>query len=285
MCRWFVAAALPAILAAAPARADWQVHRADSSALLERAERALLESPDNDQLARRLIQIAGAKGRAGVRERFKSRAQRAAQTGGNAAYAPLAAYARLLLALGDGKAAAAAFSDVLRVAPQSAAALSGRAQAFAAAGDDAAALAAYDEALAKEQRPGPRQRLIEAELAIVARTAKADDRAALEKAVTLRREMARIDPDKDDAATRLADALEHAGRPGKAHRFWRNASSADAPPQGSTWRCARRACGLPPAPRRISRSRLTCSPSWRASFRRATRIDAAQSGHCVRRGA
>ena len=215
VCRWFVAAALAAILAAAPARADWQVHRADSSALLERAERALLESPDNDQLARRLIQIAGAKGRAGVRERFKTRAQRAAQTGGNAAYAPLAAYAHLLLALGDGKAAAAAFSDVLRVAPQSAAALAGRAQAFAAAGDDAAALAAYDEALAKEQRPGPRQRLIEAELAIVARTAKPDDPAALEKAVTLRRELARIDPDKDDAATRLADALEHAGRPGE----------------------------------------------------------------------
>ena len=38
---------------------------------------------------------------------------------------------------------------------------------------------------------------------------------ALEKAVALRRELARIDPDKDDAATRLADALEHAGRPGE----------------------------------------------------------------------
>src|SRR6187402_2765688 len=166
VCRWFVAAALAATLAAAPARADWQVHRADSSALLERAERALLDNPDNDHLARRVLQIAGAKGRPGVRERFKSRALRAVQTGGNAAYPPLAAYARLLLALGDGNAAAAAFSDALRVAPQSIAALSGRAQAFAAAGDDTAAMAAYDEALAQEQRSGPRQRLIEAELAI-----------------------------------------------------------------------------------------------------------------------
>ena len=199
----------------APARADWQVHRSDSSALLERAERALLESPDNDQLARRLVQIAGAKGRAGLRERFKARAQRAANAGNTAAYAPLAAYAHLLLALGDGKAAAAAFADVLRVAPHAPAALAGRAQALAAAGDDAAALAAYDEALDKEQRTGPRQRLIEAELAIVARSAKPDDRAALEKAVTLRRELARIEPDRDDAATRLADALEHAGRPGE----------------------------------------------------------------------
>jgi tetratricopeptide (TPR) repeat protein len=209
------AVALAAIVVAAPAPglADWQVHRTDSSALLERAERALLESPDNDQLARRVIQIAGGKGRAGVRERFKGRAQRALQAGGPGAYAPLAAYARLLLATGDGKAAAAAFSDVLRVAPQSPAALAGRAQALAVAGDEAAALAAYDEALQKEQRPAARQRLIEAELAIVARAAKPDDRATLEKAVALRRELARLDPDKDDAATRLADALEHAGRP------------------------------------------------------------------------
>jgi hypothetical protein len=135
---------LAAIVVAAPAPglADWQVHRTDSSALLERAERALLESPDNDQLARRVIQIAGGKGRAGVRERFKGRAQRALQAGGPGAYAPLAAYARLLLATGDGKAAAAAFSDVLRVAPQSPAALAGRAQALAVAGDEAAALAA-----------------------------------------------------------------------------------------------------------------------------------------------
>ena len=61
-----------------PARADWQVHRTDSSALLERAERALLERPDDDDVARRLVKLAGRDGRARLRERFRARAERAA---------------------------------------------------------------------------------------------------------------------------------------------------------------------------------------------------------------
>ena len=84
-----------------------------------------------------------------------------------AAYAPLAAYAQLLAALGDAKAAAAAFEQALRVAPQSVPALAGRARALAAAGDDAAALAAYDDALKIEQRAPARRRLIDAALAIL----------------------------------------------------------------------------------------------------------------------
>jgi hypothetical protein len=91
--------------AAPPARADWQVRRTDSTALLDRAERALLERPDDDDVARRLVKLAGRDGRARLRERFRARADRAATTGGRAAYAPLAAYAHLLHALGDPKAA------------------------------------------------------------------------------------------------------------------------------------------------------------------------------------
>ena len=81
-------------------------------ALLERAERALLERPDDDDLARRLVKLAGRDGRARLRERFRARAERAAAEGGHAAYAPLAAYAHLLHALGDAKAACAAFDQV-----------------------------------------------------------------------------------------------------------------------------------------------------------------------------
>ena len=214
-----------------------------------------------------------------MRERFKSRAQRAAQAGGTTAYAPLAAYARLLLALGDGKAAAAAFSDALRVAPQSAAALAGRAQALAAAGDDTAALAAYDEALAKEQRAGPRQRLIEAELAIVARSRQArrprraregggaPPRAGAHRPGQGRRRHA---PGRRAGARGTpgegAQVLEERLKPGRAAAQVRRS------------RCARRGCGWPQAPRRTSRARPTCSPSWRASFRRATPIAAARSG-------
>jgi hypothetical protein len=53
-----VTALLVPVAAAVPARADWQVRRTDSSALLERAEQALLERPDDDDLARRLVKLA-----------------------------------------------------------------------------------------------------------------------------------------------------------------------------------------------------------------------------------
>ena len=96
--------------------------------------------------------------------------------GGKAAYAPLAAYAHLLQALGDAKAACAAFDQVLRVAPQSVPAIAGRARALADAGDDAAALAAYDDALKLEHRAPARRRLIDAALAILARSGDAPDK-------------------------------------------------------------------------------------------------------------
>jgi tetratricopeptide (TPR) repeat protein len=199
--------------AAVPARADWQIHHNDSTALLDRAERALLERPDDDEVARRLVKLAGRDGRARLRERFRGRAARAAADGGQSAYAPLAAYARLLAALGDAKAAAAAFDQALRVAPQSVPALAGRARALADGGDAAAALAAYEDALKLEHRPPARRRLIDAALTLLARSPDATDKGAQQKAIALLRELARAEPDRDEIAERLADALEHAGQP------------------------------------------------------------------------
>jgi tetratricopeptide (TPR) repeat protein len=208
----FVIALLVPGAAAAPARADWEVHRTDSTALLERAERALLERPDDDDVARRLVKLAGHDGRARLRERFRARAERAAAEDGRAAYAPLAAYARLLFALGDAKGAADAFERALRIAPQSVPALAGRARALADAGDDAGALAAYDAALKLEQHAAARRHLIDAALAILARSGETPDKAAQEKTIALLRELARADPDRDETAERLADALERAGK-------------------------------------------------------------------------
>src|SRR5262245_25672227 len=74
----FVTALLVSLAAVGPAHADWEVHRTNSSALLERAERALLERPDDDELARRLVRLVGRDGRMRLRERFRARADRAA---------------------------------------------------------------------------------------------------------------------------------------------------------------------------------------------------------------
>ncbi len=191
-----------------PARAEWKVHRQGPEALLERAERALRERPDDDAIARRLVQLATPAQRQAIRERFKARAEVAAS------YAPTAAYARLLLALGDAAAAVTAFSDATRLSPKSVAALIGRARALAAVGSIPESLASYDEALRLEKQPQPRRRIIEAELGLLAaRAAKsAPESRDLDRQIALRRELVGLDPDADGAASRLADALERADR-------------------------------------------------------------------------
>jgi tetratricopeptide (TPR) repeat protein len=193
-----------------PARADWQVHRDGSRALCDRAEQALRERPDDEALARRLVQIAGRSGAAGMRARFRVRAA------GATSYAPIAAYAQLLLALGDAAAAATAFDEALRLSPGTAAALAGRARALATAGSSAA-MAAYEEAILHEPRPAPRRRLIEAELALLPGDPPGDAHGAdLERRVGLRRELVRLAPESDRDAEQLADALAQAGRPAEA---------------------------------------------------------------------
>ncbi len=204
MRRLILAAVLMA--AAGPARADWQVHRDGSRALVDRAEKALLDRPDDEALARRLVRLAGRHGAGELRAHFGARA--AGATG----YGPIAAYAQVLLALGDARAAAAAFGDALRRAPGAPAALAGRARALAAtASPDAPA--AYDAAIARESRPVARRRLIEAALQLL--PAEPHD-ADLERAIALRRELVRLAPDDDREAERLSDVLAEAGRPAEA---------------------------------------------------------------------
>ena len=122
------------------------------------------DRPDDDALARRLVQIAGRRQAAGLRERF--RASAAAST----SYGPKTAYAQLLLALRDGPAAALAFGEALRVVPDAPAALAGRARALALAGSPEAP-DAYEAAIGHELRPPSRRRLIEAELALLSSAA------------------------------------------------------------------------------------------------------------------
>ena len=55
--------------------------------------------------------------------------------------------------------------------------------------------------------------MIDASLAILARTGDAADKAAQERTIGLLRELARAEPDSDEIAARLADALERAGYP------------------------------------------------------------------------
>ena len=211
------------MVAPAAAQADWQVHRDDSRALVDRAEQALRDRPDDDALARRLVRLAGHKQAAELRERFRARAA------SSTSYAPLAAYAQLLLALGDAPAAATAFGEALRVSPDAPPALAGRARALAMAGSSEA-VAAYEAAIKREARPPTRRRLIESELALLSSSeasseasshpapdASSDARGAdPEQVVRLRRELARLTPDSDRAAEQLADALARAGRPGEA---------------------------------------------------------------------
>ncbi len=207
MGRRLVLAAILVTLARGPARADWQVHRESSGALLVRGELALGENPDDDALARRVVQLAGRGGARALRARFRARA---AATAG---YAPSAAYAQILLALGDPREAAVVFAEALKGAPNSVAALTGRARALAATGEVAEAVASYDQALGHERRLPIRRRLIDSELALVARETGADD---IERRIALRRELVRLEPDSDAEAERLADLLEAAGRPAEA---------------------------------------------------------------------
>ena len=202
------------MLGAGGARADWEVHRNGSRALVDRAEQALRDRPDDDALARRLVQIVGRQQAAGLRERFRTPAA------ASISYGPKAAYAQLLLALRDGPAAVTAFDEALRVRPDAPAALAGRARALAMAGSPAA-LDAYEAAIQHEVRSPVRRRLIEAELALVPAGAPGDapgeaPNDAPERVVRLRRELARLAPESDRAAEQLADALERVGQSGEA---------------------------------------------------------------------
>jgi len=213
--------------AAGPARADWQVHRDGKGALVQRAEEALRDDPDDDRLARRLVQLVGRGGAGALRERFRTRAE------GASGYAPREAYAQLLLASDEAQAAVAAFERALGASPNAPGALAGRARALAAAGS-AEASAAFDAAIARARRPADKRRLVEEALASIhpgsPEAAGVDARrAALERTVALRRELARLGADSDADAERLADALAEAGRPAEAAAVLERRLAPDRP--------------------------------------------------------
>jgi predicted Zn-dependent protease len=213
--------------AAGSARADWQVHRDGKGALLQRAEQALRDDPDDDRVARRLVQLVGHGGAGALRERFRARAE------GPSGYAPREAYAQLLLASGDAKAAVAAFDRALGASPDAPGALAGRARALAAAGSGDAS-AAFEAAIARARRPAEKRRLVEEALAAIhpgsAEGTRVDARRAdLERTVALRRELARLGADSDADAEHLADALAEAGRPAEAAAVLERRLAPDRP--------------------------------------------------------
>jgi Flp pilus assembly protein TadD len=203
------------VASARPAQtADWQVHRQNEHVLLEQAEAALWSRPDDERLAHRVVALARRLGVLDVRRTFAARA-------GRVDYAGPAAYAQILWALGDVKAAAAAFAEARDVDPRGAAAWAGYARAMAAEHHPDDALGAYDQALARERRPSARKRLLEAELAIFDDAAPPTGDAsaqnnARDRAIQIRRDLFELSPTSDAAAERLADALEAAGRSAEA---------------------------------------------------------------------
>jgi HEAT repeat protein/predicted Zn-dependent protease len=194
-------------MAAPTARADWEVRGHDRAAIVEQAARAFTERPDDDALARRLVTLAGKDGHARLRATFRERAEAAPPR-----YEAIAAYARLLLALGAFDEAAQQFARALAARPGAEAAQVGRARALAGAGKRADAVAAYDEALRTERAPQRRRRLLEAELPLLGQP---DD---VEHELAVRRELADLQPHSDAAAEQLADVLERSGRPADAAR-------------------------------------------------------------------
>ena len=183
--------------------ADWQVRRASPAPLLDAALVALWQRPDDAVLAHRAIELAGHGGTPALRQRLRAHAESSAD------YPGYEAYAQVLNAMGDAAAAASAYEEALRLRPDSSAAMAGRARALAAVGD-ASAPAAYDQALAHEQRPAARRKLLEGALALLPAEPRGAD---LERAIALRRDIARLAPGDDRAALALSELLEHAGRP------------------------------------------------------------------------
>ena len=181
--------------------------------------------------------------------------------GGHAAYAPLAAYAHLLAALGDREGGGRGVRPGAAGRAQSVPALAGRPARSPHAGDDAAALAAYDDALKLERRAPARRRLIDAALAILARSAATPRQGrARRRRIALLRELARVDPERDEIAAapgRRAGTRGHAPPP--PPRSWRRGCARD------TRREARpRAAGRAPAHRERRSGRRRSGPPRRS---------------------
>jgi tetratricopeptide (TPR) repeat protein len=191
------------------ARADWQVKRAGSEALVAQAARALEARPEDRALAARLVKLANKPTLVRLLDLFRRRAEVEPPR-----YAALEAYAQLLLAAGQAKAAGETFARAVAArageAPATAAPVVGQALARRAVGDRSGAILLYERALEVERRPAERRRLLDALLSLTG------DPADLEHELSARREILRLEPQSDAAALRLADVLERMGRPEEA---------------------------------------------------------------------
>jgi tetratricopeptide (TPR) repeat protein/HEAT repeat protein len=187
------------------ARGEWEVRRTHSSRLPEQATGALLARPDDEQLARQLIRLAGPAGTDPLRGRFQTRANAP-----DARYGDVAAYATLLAALGAHQDAAEQYARAALLRPTDPSAFLGRARALTAAGHRSEALEAYDEALQRTVAARARRPILEKELMLLSQPGD------LARELAIRRELAGLEPHADAPAENLADVLARLGRPGDA---------------------------------------------------------------------
>ncbi|HEY2902893.1 MAG TPA: hypothetical protein VGL59_20085, partial [Polyangia bacterium] len=187
------------------AAADWAVKRNGNQALVEQATRAFVAAPDDTARAARLRRTAGAAGLAALLPSFARRAENE-----SAVYADVEAYAQLLLLGGHAGQAIAWFTRATTLRPDQAAPLAGRARALQASGDHPAALASFEAALRLTSQAMERRPILQAILPLLGPV------AAIEREVSVRRELCQLAPRDQAAADALAAALARAGHPAEA---------------------------------------------------------------------
>ncbi|HVZ71353.1 MAG TPA: hypothetical protein VHJ20_03175, partial [Polyangia bacterium] len=200
-------ATLAAGAAPLEARADWEVRRSTTREhdLAANAERAFTERPEDVALARRLIRLVGATGRAALRTRVcePARAPTAAAT-------DLLRCATLTFELGGADEEAASTFARAAAARPSLAAFEGEARTLARLGHKDEARARYEAALPFAHRPADERRVLEAALALV------DVRAEPARALAFDQRLAALDPRDTTIAERVADDLARLGRSSEA---------------------------------------------------------------------
>ncbi len=202
-----------AAMLARPARADWSVKRQSREPLIDEIARALETRPTERPLAARLARAAPP---ATLERLLAAFATRAAHAGADPG--PQLAYAQLLLAAGHAPDAASAFERASTAAEEAAppspafliAAYEGWAAALRATGDRAQAVTVYQRALGIEKHPSERRRLLRQLVAC------AGDPQQIESELAARRELAALEPNNDETALALVEALERAGQPRQA---------------------------------------------------------------------
>ncbi|HEX3696259.1 MAG TPA: HEAT repeat domain-containing protein [Polyangia bacterium] len=187
------------------AAADWTVKRNSNQALVEQAARAFAAAPDEAARATRLLRTAGRAGLAALSPLF---ARRAANE--PAPYTDVEAYAQLLLLGGHAGQSIVWFTRAVTLRPDQAAPLVGRARALQVTGDRLAALASFEAALGLTSQAMERRPILQAMLPLLGQA------TAIEREVSVRRELCQLAPRDQAASDGLVAALARAGRPAEA---------------------------------------------------------------------